>query len=571
MSEQQLSVQTGFASLQGRREDNQDFGGFTLPTGKDLALRGLVVAVADGVGGMKGGRVAAEICVRLFMDGFYSLPETLGSELLAARCLNAVNSWIHAMGQRDPALAGMATTFTALILHNRQACLVHVGDSRLYRLRGNRLERLTNDHTIKNPDMDHVLYRAVGIEQTLCIDCTMQVLEAHDRFLLCSDGLYASLRENDIRNLLLERRSPETSAEDLTQLAFNQGSQDNITALVVDVISLPAPNRSALEASIAVLPLLGLPAVGKTIDDFTLEKNIASGRYSELFLAEDLHNQRRVVLKFPHPRVVGDGEYYSTFLREAWIGARVRSPWVSEVIELPPGRQSRLYSAQPYYAGETLEQRIKRSGLITLDAGVEIALRLCKGIHALHRQRIIHRDIKPDNILLVNDGGLKLLDMGVARLPAWDELSDAAIPGTASYMAPEQFKGVPGTEATDVFAVGVSLYRLFAQGAYPYGEIEPFSSPRYHNPPKSLAVVRPDLPIWLDGVLSRALAIDPKERYADIMELVYDLENGLAKGGQIRHGKRSLYDRNPLLFWKCTSLVLLLALLISQMFVHMGN
>jgi len=81
-----------------------------------LALRGLVVAVADGVCGMKGGRVAAETCVRLFMDGFYSLPETLGSELLAARRLNAVNRWIHAMGQRDPALADLATTFTALIL-----------------------------------------------------------------------------------------------------------------------------------------------------------------------------------------------------------------------------------------------------------------------------------------------------------------------------------------------------------------------------------------------------------------------------------------------------------------------
>lgn len=567
----QLSVQTGFASLQGRRDDNQDFGGFTLPGGKDLALRGLVVAVADGIGGVKGGRMAAETCVRLFLDGFYSLPETLGAEQLASRCLNAANSWIHAIGQRDPALAGMATTFTALILHNRQACLIHVGDSRLYRLRGNRLDRLTNDHTFKNPDMDHVLYRAVGIEQTLCADCAMHALEAHDRFLLCSDGLTAGLRENDIRNLLLERRSPESSAKDLAQLAYEQGSQDNITALVVDVLSLPAPNRSALEASIGVLPLLELPVAGQTIDGFALEKSIASGRYSRLFLAEDLHNQRRVVLKFPHPRVADEQAYYSAFLREAWIGARVHSPWVAEVIELPPERQSRLYSVQPYYAGETLEQRIQRSGLITLNAGVDIALRLCKGLHALHRQRIIHRDIKPDNILLLDDGGLKLLDMGVARLPAWDELPDAAIPGTASYMAPEQFKGVSGTEATDVFAVGVSLYRMFAQGGYPYGEIEPFSTPRYHNPPKSLAVFRPDLPIWLDGILSHALAIDPKERYADIMELVYDLENGLAKGGQVKQCKRSLHEQNPLLFWKCISLALLLALLISQMFVHMGS
>ncbi len=89
---------------------------------------------------------------------------------------------------------------------------------------------------------------------------------------------------------VVERRSPETSAEDLTQRAFDQGSQDNITALVVDVLSLPAPNRSVLEASIGVLPLLELPAIGQTIDDFYLEKILVSGRYSELFLAEDLHN-----------------------------------------------------------------------------------------------------------------------------------------------------------------------------------------------------------------------------------------------------------------------------------------
>jgi serine/threonine protein kinase len=88
-------------------------------------------------------------------------------------------------------------------------------------------------------------------------------------------------------------------------------------------------------------------------------------------------------------------------------------------------------------------------------------------------------------------------------------MPDASIPGTASYMAPEQFRGVPGTEATNVFAVSVSLYRLFAQGSYPYGEIEPFSTPRYHNPPKSLAVFRPDLPIWLDVVLSRTPSLNP--------------------------------------------------------------
>jgi serine/threonine protein kinase len=338
--------------------------------------------------------------------------------------------------------------------------------------------------------------------------------------------------------------SPETSAQTLAEMAYAKGSQDNITALVLDVISLPPPKRDVLQDFIGSLPLLELPQAGQSVDGYLLEKTISTGRYGSLFLARDRLNQHQVVLKFPHPKVATEREYYHAFVLEAWIGTRVHSPWVAAVIEPPPGRQSRLYTVMPYYAGKTMEQHIA------------IALPLCKAIHALHRLRIIHRDIKPDNILLLENSGLKLLDLGVARLPAWDEEPDSTIPGTASYMAPEQFKGERGTVATDLFATGVTLFRLFAQGAYPYGEIEPFSTPRYHGRAKSLNHFRPDLPSWQDAVLARALAVDPKERYADIMELAYELENGLAKGGQVKPQQHSWYERNPLLFWKLFSLTL---------------
>lgn len=557
MNEPVLNIQAGYSSLQGRREDNQDFVSFTQPNSLDLGLHGIVAIVADGMGGAKGGRVAAETSVRLFIEGFYSSPETLGVEKTAAKCLEAANRWVHSIGQRDPALAGMATTFSALILRHRQAHLVHVGDSRIYRLRLGLLEKLTEDHTLKHPDMDHILYRAVGIEDTICAESLCLPLESHDRFLLCSDGLHAVLREHEIRQVLSERMSPETSAQTLSAMAYAKGSQDNITALVIDVISLPPPKRNLLQDFIGSLPLLDLPQLGQCVDAFMLEQIISSGRYSSLFSARDTLNQNEVVLKFPHPKVATEREYYQAFVREAWIGTRVHSPWVAEVIEPPPGRQSRLYTVMPYYAGKTMEQFIAHSRSVSLSEGIAIALPLCKAIHALHRLRIIHRDIKPDNILLLKDGGLKLLDLGVARLPAWDEDDDAPIPGTASYMAPEQFKGERGTVITDLFATGVTLFRLFSHGAYPYGEIEPFSTPRFHHRAKSLSHYRPDLPSWLDAVLGRALAVDPKERYADIMELAYEMESGLAKGGQIiKPQKRSWYERNPLLFWKLFSLSL---------------
>ncbi len=561
MSEPRLQALVGIASLTGRREDNQDFAACQ-PAEPGTTVEGeIMAAVADGVSGARGGRVAAETSVRAFLDGYGDYPSSLGAAQAAFRCLDAINQWIHALGRRDAELAGMATTFSALILCHRQAHVLHVGDSRIYRLRGEILERLTEDHTLNNPNLDHVLYRAVGIEERLRSDSAVHALEAHDRFLLCTDGLHAVLRDSEIKNLLLQRQSPESTATELADLAFKRGSQDNITALVVDVVSLPPPDRSLLEQSVRALPVLDLPKAGQSVDGFELEQALSQGRYSSLLLARDPQNERRVVLKFPHPQVASVREYHEAFLREAWIGARVKSPWVAEIVDMPEGRQSRLYTVLPYYPGKTLEQRIRAAGAIGLHEGVALAVRLCKAIHALHRLRIVHRDIKPDNVMILEDGGLKLLDLGVARLPAWDEAVDAPIPGTASYMAPEQFHGERGNVSTDIFAAGVSLYRMFARGAYPYGEIEPFSTPRYKAAPRPLARHRPDLPAWLGVVLARALAVDPAERYDDIMELAYELENGLAQGAPVMPRKRPLYERNPLLFWKATALVLLLALL----------
>lgn len=555
-------LRAAFISLQGRREDNQDFAGFAEPPPQDAAARGFVAAVADGVGGARGGRVAAEVSVRGFMEAYYGLSETLAMEQLLDRCLGSVNRWVHAVGRRDPELAHMGTTFSGLIFRGRRAYLVHVGDSRIYRLRGDEPELLTSDHTLSGPGLDHVLYRAVGLDPGLRIDYSVYPLEPHDRFLLCSDGLHGSLEQEQIREILQERATPETTAEALALRAFEQGSQDNITALVVDVIALPPAEKQSLRLAIESLPLQDLPEAGNEVDGFRLKRLLSSGRYSALFLAADTMGQDKpVVVKFPHPRVASEREYYDAFVREAWIGARVKSPWVGEILEQTPGRQSRLYSVMPFYPGASLEHELARRPRISLEAGIDLALKLCKAVHALHRQQIVHRDIKPDNVLLEPEGGLKLLDLGIARLPAWDEDQADPIPGTPSYMAPEMFQGERGSIAADVFALGVTLYRMFAGGAYPYGEIEPFCTPRFGNP-KPLTAHRPDLPAWLDAVLARAIAADPELRPADAVELAYELEAGLEKGGGRRIPRRPLplYERNPLLFWKAVA-ALLLALL----------
>lgn len=560
MNSDSLQTRVGFASDTGRREKNEDF--LIACEADGVRQHETVAVVADGLGGGPSGRFAAESVARGFLDGYLAQPKTLGVSMASSRALSAMNRWLYAQTTGDASQARPATTLCALVLRGRRAHIIHVGDSRVYRLRDGRLQRLTTDHVHQHPDMRHVLFRAVGLEPDVRADYSAQDLRPHDRYLLCSDGIHGALDDQKICQFLGAAESPEVDARRLIDEAISAGSQDNVTALVVDVVSVPASEHADLELAMARLPLEELPRVGDVVDGFRLAEMISDGHYSRLFHAHDQSEVREVVLKFPHPRVASDAVYRRAFTREAWVAAQVRSPFVAEVIELPPGRQTRLYSVMPYYRGETLEQRLKRAPAIALKEGVEIAIRLAKAVYALNRQRIIHRDIKPDNVLLLasTDGsGLKLLDLGVARLPGVEEGESEEIPGTPSFMAPELFDGVRGDERSEVFALGVTLYRMFS-AQYPYGEVEAFSTPRFTRY-QPLSKYRPDLPAWLDALLARAVAVDPEKRFNEVMEFGFELENGLARGAPSASlKKRSLYERNPVRFWQVVSWLLAIAL-----------
>ena len=562
MASDSLETRIGLATESGRRPTNDDY--VATCHGNGAALRDTLAVIADGMGGGTGGRLAAETTVRGFIDGYLGLPLTLGIDRAAARALTAMNRWVHAQGQRDPTRAPMATTFTALVLRGREAHVVHVGDTRVYRLRDHRLQRLTHDHTHSHPDMRHVLHRAVGLEDTVRADYARHELRPHDRYLLCSDGVHGTLADRRLQAILDERTTPEEGARRIVESALEAGSHDNATALIVDIIGLPAADHAELATAMEALPIRELPRPDDVVDGFRLLEVISDGRYSRLFRAEDTIEAREVILKFPHPRVAAETTYRRAFTREAWVASQVRSPFVTEVLELASGRQTRLYAVLPFYRGESLEARLRRAPPLKLEEGVDIGLKLGRAIYALHRLRIIHRDVKPENVILAQDGktarGLRLLDLGVARLPGIEVSVSEDIPGTPSYMAPELFTGAVGDERSDVYAFGVTLYRLFSGGHYPYGEIEAFSHPRFGKR-VPLSRYRPDLPAWLDAILARATAVDPAERYADAMELAFDLENALVHGAKTVVRRQSLYERNPVRFWQVVSLLLLLALI----------
>jgi serine/threonine protein kinase len=349
--------------------------------------------------------------------------------------------------------------------------------------------------------------------------------------------------------------------------ALDAGSTDNCTALVIDVVELPTVESADVGAAIMQLPLIPTPIDGETVDGFVLNVLMSDGRYTRLFGAADEVEGGEVALKFPKPQVAAVATYHAAFVREAWVGARVSSPWVGRVIELPPGRQTCLYTVMPLYQGELLSNRIARRPAVGLEEGRNITIKLARGAAALHRDGIIHRDIKPDNIILEAEGSLKLIDLGVVRVPGMEDFPAADIPGTVGYMAPEMFAGERGNEATDIYALGVTMFCAYSGGTFPYGNLDAVSPPR-RTRPLALADLRPDLPAWLQQTLGRAIAIDPNERFRDMIEFAVAMENGPArtKGGVPR--ALTLYERAPVRVWQGIAGLLAAALALSLYLKH---
>jgi serine/threonine protein phosphatase PrpC len=558
----QLQIDVGFATSAGRRAENQDFGGVHLGSAREQALQGIVAALADGAGGA-GGRAAAELAIRAFLEGYRAQSELAGVGPAAITVLDAYNRWLHAQAQEATELRGAATTFTAALLRGRVATLLHVGDSRAWRLRGETLALLTEDHVALQPDGSPRLLRAVGLERALRLDMSSHRLETHDRFLLSTDGVHGPLPRGALIRLLGRRQAPQADADALVAAALEAGGDDNATALVIDIIAVPTPDYDLIAAEMAALPVLPPPVVGEVVDGFELLRVLAESPTTRLFLARDTQGRggpEPAALKFPKFEKAGAADRHR-FMREVFVGQRIDHAFVGASLPLAEGRQSRLYVAMPYYAGESLEARLSRGPMSVSDA-ISVACKVGRGLSALHRAGVIHRDIKPQNIVLLADGGVKIIDLGVARLAGLQDLEEAETPGTADFMAPELFEGARGDAFSDQYALGVTLYRMLT-GQYPFGET-PLGRRPLFGPVPPVSRLRSETPAWLSAAVMRAISLRREARFMDIEELVFQLELGRLRASPLEQ-PRPLLERNPLLFWQLLCALLAALLVISQL------
>jgi eukaryotic-like serine/threonine-protein kinase len=263
---------------------------------------------------------------------------------------------------------------------------------------------------------------------------------------------------------------------------------------------------------------------------YELEELVGTGGMSRVYRARDRQLERLVALKVLHERLGADDEHVSRFRHEARAVAQLSHPNVVTVIDRGEdgGRQFIVFE---YVDGESLKQLCERTGPLPVRRALEIAVAVAEGLAYAHEHGVVHRDVKPQNVLLSRDGEVKVTDFGIARsLDAESGLTvTGTVLGTSSYLSPEQASGLHVTPAADVYSLGVVLYELLAgEVPFPGGNQVVVALKHVNEPPPSLLERRPDVPVRLASAVAWALQKDPEQRFASMDDFAAELRACLA-------------------------------------------
>jgi serine/threonine-protein kinase len=271
---------------------------------------------------------------------------------------------------------------------------------------------------------------------------------------------------------------------------------------------------------------------------FRLEEKIGSGGMSTVYRAFDATLERWVAIKILHADMSQDDSQLERFRREARAAARLSHPHVVTVIDAGEDN-GRPFIVFEYVEGETLKERIRRLGRLPVAEAIAYAIEIGRALAAAHAERIIHRDVKPQNVLIDIEGRAKVTDFGIARSLELDGLTAAGrVLGTTDYVAPEQAIGNGATQQADIYSLGICLWEMLT-GDVPFKAENQVAVAMQHvrDPLPDVQRLRPEVSSVLASVIDRATRKELQNRYADVNEMVHDLEQTLAiearRGGQL--------------------------------------
>tara|TARA_R110001632_G_scaffold8686_4_gene34368 strand:+ start:1498 stop:3240 length:1743 start_codon:yes stop_codon:yes gene_type:complete len=569
---QLAKLTVGQHSIAGLKSINQDYCGWHNTNDAQSRLKGQVLAIADGIGSSSVSQVASKAAVNSFLQDYYATSDAWSVETSARRVMQSINAWLHGYTKqsefRYDVEKGYVCTFSALVIKGNTAHVFHVGDARVYLLRHGVLEQLSNDHRQYAAQGKSYLSRALGMHPQLDIDYSHLAVCQGDTFILCTDGVHEFLPPGDMLQTVTsalaidDEHSANTLAEALVQQALNNGGDDNLTLQVAIVEALVESQHKPITSEFTALPLPPMLQAGENFDGYCIIRSLHVSARSHVYLAEDLSTSQQCVLKTPSVDLSDNDEYLERFCLEEWIGRRIHNP---HVLNIPPSLRAKqfIYSVAEYVQGQSLRQWMIDNPKPELESVRQIIEQIAKGLQAFHRLDMLHQDIRPENIMLDQQGTVKIIDFGSTTVAGLQEVGQGCrnneLLGTALYMAPEYFLGEVGTPRSDTFSLAVLAYHMLS-GRFPYHTHVAKTRTRSQQNRLIYQSVRDDnsvLPAWLDASLYKALRVDPFKRYSELSEFVHDLRS--PNSDFVRKAKPPIMERNPVAFWQGVASVLLIS------------
>jgi len=543
-------------------KQNIETSGFTLAKGTQLkgddffevkVMENITVAVVcDGVGSALQGAQAAKHTTNFLINSLKNRPKSWTMEKSIKHFIENINRVLYLESMAEYEREELVTTLTLVVIEGDRLYGANVGDSRIYLHRtidgDTQLTQLSDDHSMDEEGMENVLMAAMGLEENVAPYYFENNLKPGDQILLCSDGLYNELTEEDLSSGMkmgasyLVKKASKLHHDDLP---------DDTTAVVIEIKEVD-PRLRMKQSDLIVQEHY---KVGQVIDGYTLIKSLIQNERTWLCEKRGL----RYVIKFVPYEAMNDEVMLDLFVKEVWMAQRLKAGFFPKAV-IPKNRTHRYY-IMSFVEGTTLKEYSAKKPL-SVDLSVELAVFLLKMSHFLMTHDLVHGDIKPENIILTERKGklvFKMVDFGSIT----EAYSNVTRAGTPSYLAPERFSQAPVNEQTEIYAIGVTLYEALTQ-KFPFGEIEPFQNPSFDKRIKSPSKLNPKIPEWLESVILRSLDPDTDKRYKNYSEMQYEVSNPV-KVKPYFDKSVSFIERNEMMVYK-VGFITMFALNLVQMF-----
>jgi serine/threonine protein kinase len=566
----QLKVSISQYTDKGRKEINQDFHDLRIPKEPQLSNKGIAIAIADGISSSDVSQIASKVSVTSFLTDYFSTPESWTVNKSAQRVLASINSWLYSQSKQGQYHydqdRGYVCTFSGMIIRSRTAHIFYAGDTRIYRLRDNQLEQLSEDHRLWVSQEKSYLSRALGMDSQITIEYESFQVEENDVFILMTDGVYEYVSSDFIIYTLQNNEKNFGSvAKIISDKAYDKGSDDNLSIQLIRINALADKNADETQKVLRDKPFPPILEVRSSFDGYTIIRVLSSSSRSHVYLAQDDETSTLVVIKAPSIDLREDIAYLERLMMEEWIAIRLNSAHVAKSY-MQTRKRNYLYTVSEFIEGQTLKQWMIDNPKPKLETVRDIAEQIARGLLAFHRQEMIHQDLRPENIMIDTTGTVKIIDFGSTRVEGIVDINtymeQVNLLGTALYSAPEYFLGKVGTSQSDLFSLGVIVYQMLS-GQLPYGvQVARCKTKAAQKKLKyaSLDTEEHNIPVWIDEALKKALQPDPYDRYQELSEFMYDLRH--PNKAFVNRTRPPLIERHPVVLWKGISFVLLVIIFI---------